>query len=96
MSYLDKTVQITELVVPRSPRAGRDVTLSCRFRLGGPEHRLYTVNWWRDRDQFYTYKDNHVEPKHAYTFRGIRVKVSLKRKEKYIHVILPLSRFSLD
>lgn len=76
MSYLDKTVQITELLVPRSPRAGRDVALTCRFRLGGPEHRLYTVNWWRGRDQFYTYKENHFEPKHAYTFRGIRVKVS--------------------
>ncbi|KAK8401093.1 hypothetical protein O3P69_002691 [Scylla paramamosain] len=84
MSYLDKTVQITELLVPRSPRAGRDVTLSCRFRLGGPDHRLYTVNWWRDRDQFYSYKDNNFEPKQAYTFRGIHVKLEESTAETVV------------
>ncbi|XP_069977840.1 uncharacterized protein [Penaeus vannamei] len=72
-SYTDKVVDITELVVPENPRIGEDVTLTCRFRLEGHGHRLYTVNWWRGRDQFYTYKGNNADPKHSYTFEGIHV-----------------------
>ncbi|KAG0727627.1 hypothetical protein GWK47_034251 [Chionoecetes opilio] len=72
-TFTDKTVQITELQVPESPSAGHNVTLTCRFRLGGPGHHLYTVNWWRGKDQFYTYKGSNYDPKHAYSFRGIRV-----------------------
>lgn len=74
--YSDKTVEIVELVVPESPKVGDDVTLTCHFKLVGNNHRLYTVNWWRGKDQFYTYKGAaHNNPKHAYTFRGINVKV---------------------
>ncbi|XP_063610456.1 uncharacterized protein LOC134784341 [Penaeus indicus] len=72
-SYTDKVVDITELVVPENPRIGEDVTLTCRFRLEGHGHRLYTVNWWRGRDQFYTYKGNNADPKHSYIFEGIHV-----------------------
>ncbi|XP_037779320.1 uncharacterized protein LOC119575851 [Penaeus monodon] len=72
-SYTDKVVDITELVVPENPRIGEDVTLICRFRLEGHGHRLYTVNWWRGRDQFYTYKGNNADPKHSYIFEGIHV-----------------------
>ena len=67
-----------ELVVPESPKDGDDVTLTCSFHLVGKNHRLYTVSWWRGKDQFYTYKGTTShDPKHAYTFRGIQVKVSL-------------------
>ncbi|XP_063868756.1 uncharacterized protein LOC135104923 [Scylla paramamosain] len=72
-TFTDKTVQITELGVPESPTAGMNVTLTCRFRLGGSGHHLYTVNWWRGKDQFYTYKGSNYDPKHAYNFRGIQV-----------------------
>ncbi|KAK8731778.1 hypothetical protein OTU49_007258, partial [Cherax quadricarinatus] len=73
-SYDDKTVVIKELVVPDNPSDGDDVTLTCRFELTGYNHRLYTVNWWRGKDQFYTYKGTNYDHKHAYTFRGIQVK----------------------
>ena len=84
VTFADKTVQITELGVPASPTAGQNVTLSCRFRLGGSGHQLYTVNWWRGKDQFYTYKGSNYEPKHAYSFRGIRVLVRtwMRKREK--------------
>ncbi|KAK8407651.1 hypothetical protein O3P69_002301 [Scylla paramamosain] len=75
-AYSDKTVEIVELVVPESPKDGEDVTLTCSFHLVGKNHRLYTVSWWRGKDQFYTYKGTTShDPKHAYTFRGIQVKV---------------------
>lgn len=74
--YSDKTVEIVELVVPESPKVGDDVTLTCRFNLMGSNHRLYTVNWWRGKDQFYTYKGTTNDRKHAYSFQGIQVKVS--------------------
>ncbi|ROT83383.1 hypothetical protein C7M84_023443 [Penaeus vannamei] len=40
--YNAKTVDITEIIVPQHPRSGDDVTLTCRFRLDGHGHRLYT------------------------------------------------------
>ncbi|XP_037779540.1 uncharacterized protein LOC119576079 [Penaeus monodon] len=72
-SYNAKTVDITEIIVPEHPRSGDDVTLTCRFRLDGHGHRLYTVNWWRGKDQFYSYKGNNPDPKQAYHFNGINV-----------------------
>lgn len=83
-TFTDKTVQITELGVPQTPKAGRNVTLTCRFRLGGPEHHLYTVNWWRGRDQFYTYKGSDYDPKHAYSFRGINVAKEASTEETVV------------
>ena len=62
--------------MPQFPQAGEDVELTCKFRLGGKRHKLYTVNWWRAKDQFYTYKKNSIKPKNAYSFPGINVKVS--------------------
>lgn len=75
--YRDKMVEIVDLVVPESPKSGDDVTLTCGFRLLGSNHRLYTVNWWRGKDQFYTFKGTDPDTKHAYTFPGIQVKVSV-------------------
>ncbi|XP_063610468.1 uncharacterized protein LOC134784351 [Penaeus indicus] len=72
-SYNAKTVDITEIIVPEHPRSGDDVTLTCRFRLDGHGHRLYTVNWWRGKDQFYSYKGSNPDPKQAYHFNGINV-----------------------
>ncbi|XP_045123603.1 uncharacterized protein LOC123511637 [Portunus trituberculatus] len=83
--YSDKTVEIVELVVPESPKVGDDVTLTCRFNLMGNNHRLYTVNWWRGKDQFYTYKGTaNNNPKHAYTFRGINVKEEASTEESVV------------
>lgn len=75
--YTDQTVEILDLIVPRFPKTGEDAVLTCRFRLGGPKHKLYTVNWWRGKDQFYTYKKNTFQPKNAYAFRGINVNVRM-------------------
>ncbi|XP_069194269.1 uncharacterized protein [Procambarus clarkii] len=80
----DKTVEITELEVPESPRAGDDVTLTCRFKLHGSGHNLYTVNWWRGKDQFYTYKGTNHDSKHAFTFRGIQVKKEESTRESVV------------
>ncbi|XP_069173533.1 nephrin-like [Procambarus clarkii] len=80
----DKTVEITELEVPESPRDGDDVTLTCRFKLHGSGHNLYTVNWWRGKDQFYTYKGTNYDPKHAFTFRGIQVKKEESTRESVV------------
>ncbi|XP_069175530.1 nephrin-like [Procambarus clarkii] len=80
----DKTVEITELEVPESPRAGDDVTLTCRFKLHGNGHNLYTVNWWRGKDQFYTYKGTNLDSKHAFTFRGIQVKEEESTRESVV------------
>ncbi|XP_064093466.1 uncharacterized protein LOC135206140 [Macrobrachium nipponense] len=73
-AYTEKSVEITELLVPESPRDGDDVTLTCKFRIAGINHRLYTVNWWRGKDQFYTYKGSSQEPKSSFSFKGITVK----------------------
>ena len=51
--------------------------LTCKFKLIGLNTRLYTVNWWRGKDQFYTYKMNNYKNKNAYSFRGINVDVSI-------------------
>ena len=75
LAYTDQTVEIIELSVPRFPKSGQDVSLTCHFRLGGLRHRLYTVNWWRGKDQFYTYKHSTLNPKNSYQFKGIHVKV---------------------
>nr|XP_045600950.1 uncharacterized protein LOC123759738 [Procambarus clarkii] len=80
----DKTVEITELEVPESPRAGDDVTLTCRFKLHGNGHNLYTVNWWRGKDQFYTYKGTNLDSKHAFTFRGIQMKEEESTRESVV------------
>ena len=71
----EKSVEIFGLDIPDTPKAGENITLTCRFRLGGPNHRLYTVNWWRGKDQFFTYKDKSRNKKNAYIFDGIKVKV---------------------
>ncbi|KAK4314309.1 hypothetical protein Pmani_014378 [Petrolisthes manimaculis] len=84
-AYNAKTVEILELEVPGSPQAGQDVTLTCRFHLLGPNHHLYTVNWWRGKDQFYTYKGTAThDPKHAYIFRGIHVKTDESTEESVV------------
>nr|XP_053647242.1 uncharacterized protein LOC128698841 [Cherax quadricarinatus] len=80
----DKRVEITELLVPESPRAGEDVTLTCHFHLAGSDHHLYTVNWWRGKDQFYTYKGTNFDPKHAYSFRGIQVQKEDSTQESVV------------
>ncbi|XP_045123607.1 cell adhesion molecule 1-like [Portunus trituberculatus] len=82
--YSDKTVEIVELVVPESPKVGDDVTLTCRFNLVGNNHRLYTVNWWRGKDQFYTYKGTTMDRKHAYSFQGIQVKEEASTEESVV------------
>lgn len=85
--HSSKAVEIVELSVPRTPVIGEDVELTCRFRLRGHNHRLYTVNWWRGKDQFFTYKTNSFTPKNAYNFRGIQVKV--KRNFKFMKNLVP-------
>ncbi|XP_050708101.1 uncharacterized protein LOC126993245 [Eriocheir sinensis] len=82
--YSDKTVEIVELVVPESPKVGDDVTLTCRFNLVGSNHRLYTVNWWRGKDQFYTFKGTTIDQKHAYSFDGIQVKEEASTEESVV------------
>ena len=71
----EKSVEIYELDIPDAPKAGEEVTLTCRFNLVGQNHKLYTVNWWRGKDQFFTYKENSRNKKNAYNFSGIVVKV---------------------
>ncbi|XP_076030475.1 uncharacterized protein LOC143018781 [Oratosquilla oratoria] len=73
-SYEEKAVEITDMIVPTTPQEGDDVTLTCRFKLKGTDHRLYTVNWWRDSDQFFQYKRSGFKSIHAYKFNGITVK----------------------
>nr|XP_045586362.1 uncharacterized protein LOC123748218 [Procambarus clarkii] len=87
----DKRVEITELLVPEAPSDGDDVTLTCRFQLAGSDHDLYTVNWWRGKDQFYTYKGTTFDPKHAYAFRGIQV-----QKENSTQEVVVLKNVSQD
>ncbi|CAL4095958.1 unnamed protein product, partial [Meganyctiphanes norvegica] len=71
--YEEKSVEILELQIPESPKEGDNVKLTCRYRLTGDGHKLYTVNWWRGKDQFYTYKESGYDRKHAYTFAGLTV-----------------------
>ncbi|XP_071547895.1 uncharacterized protein [Panulirus ornatus] len=80
-AYDDKSVEITDLVVPKSPRTGEDVSLVCHYRLVGYNHRLYTVNWWRGKDQFYTYKGTGYDQKHAFNFPGIQVNMEASTDE---------------
>ena len=71
----DPYVEIMDFDVPSYPISGQDVMLHCRFQLRGSKYRLYTVNWWRGKDQFYTYKERDSDPKTFRKFPGIRVKV---------------------
>ena len=73
----DQMVEIVELVVPQYPKEGEDVKLHCRFRLGGSSQKLYTVNWYRGKDQFYTFEKSNYQPKRTFHFQGIDVIVSL-------------------
>ena len=71
-----KQVIITDLIVPQTVKEGEDVKLTCKFKLLGLNHRLYTVNWWRGKDQFFSYKRMDFKKKNAYPFQGITVDVS--------------------
>ncbi|KAK3862639.1 hypothetical protein Pcinc_031515, partial [Petrolisthes cinctipes] len=83
-AYNQKKVEILKLEVPESPQVGQEVTLTCRFKLHGHSHHLYTVSWWRGKDQFYTYKGTTYDPKHAYSFRGIQVKTEDSTEESVV------------
>ncbi|CAL4066557.1 unnamed protein product, partial [Meganyctiphanes norvegica] len=82
--YDDKHVEIYELNVPESPKAGEDVHLKCKFRLTPDDHRLRTVSWWRDKDQFFTYKTGIDNPKLIYSFPGIQVQKNESNEESVL------------
>ncbi|XP_047739068.1 uncharacterized protein LOC108671942 [Hyalella azteca] len=66
-------VEIVSLGMPALVRVGDNINLTCDFRLLGEGQRIYTVNWWRDKDQFYTYNTEKHNNKSVYHFNGIKV-----------------------
>ena len=71
-----KSVEITEMIVPKLVKVGEDVELTCNYKVRGSNLKLYTVNWWRGNTQFFTYKDYKTPPMSAFPFDGIEVDVS--------------------
>lgn len=71
-------VEIRALVVPGLVRVGENVTLTCDFRMLGEDQKLYTVNWWRDNDQFFTFSQEKHNNRSSYDFDGITVDVSVR------------------
>ncbi|KAF2368495.1 Immunoglobulin [Trinorchestia longiramus] len=66
-------VEILSIEMPPLVRVGDTINLTCHFRLLGEGQKIYTVNWWRDKDQFYTYNTEKHNNKSVYHFEGIHV-----------------------
>ncbi|KAF2367209.1 Immunoglobulin [Trinorchestia longiramus] len=66
-------VEILSIEMPPLVRVGDTINLTCHFRLLGEGQKIYTVNWWRDKDQFYTYNTEKHNNKSSYQFDGIQV-----------------------
>ena len=63
--------------VPNRIKMGQNVTLSCFFEME-TESSLYSLNWWKDNEQFYQYSPNHEREKQiVYETLGVFVDVSL-------------------
>ena len=70
-------VEIVSLELPALVRLGEDASLTCNYQLLGTGQKLYTVNWWRNGDQFYIYTERAPNKKYSVEFDGIKVDVSL-------------------
>ncbi|XP_076058894.1 uncharacterized protein LOC143035805 [Oratosquilla oratoria] len=68
---LADALRVVKVDVPSSVKSGDTVQLVCHYDLEG-DH-LYSLTWWRGRDQFYQYSPDSISPLTIYTAPGIHV-----------------------
>lgn len=60
--------------IPRAARIGDTVTLQCRYDLEGEP--LYTVKWYKGKDEFFRYVPKEMPSTQIFPLPGINVDVS--------------------
>ena len=67
-------VQVISMNVQPRIKVGENVTLSCFFDL--EKESLYSLNWWKDNEQFYQFSPNSKQQQIVYETHGVSVDVS--------------------
>lgn len=82
--------------MPNAVLVGETVTLECSWQLED-EEALYSVKWYRGREEFYRYIPKELPHTRVFPLPGIEVDVSKTiNKQKLINIALTLSNHLLN
>ena len=81
-SGISSSLRISDVKVPTYAFTGDTVKLQCNYE-EAENDKLYSLNWWKDNDQFYTFVPG--QKVSLYDVKGIIVDVSIN---KYFYKLL--------
>ncbi|XP_047494023.1 uncharacterized protein LOC125042435 [Penaeus chinensis] len=82
-------IRVTSLEVPDHVTRGHDVELRCSWDL--TSHKLYSVKWYRDGQEFYRFLPSEDPPRATLPLRGVHVNESASTGPRVV-----LTRLDLD
>ncbi|XP_043267968.1 uncharacterized protein [Venturia canescens] len=71
-------VEVPQVVDPRLEK----VTLRCEYNLGNEQ--LYSVKWYKDKDEFYTFMPSTSPPGREYDVKGVKVDIGQSDSKRVV------------
>lgn len=91
-------LRLIKVVVPEYIFLNKPASLECQYDL--ENDKLYTVQWYKDNDEFYRFVPKYVPPHISYRIDDIKVDVSIYREMERFYVVFsslfPFASFILS